>query len=107
MGYYSVISVYSDQPEDEHVKIIEQFREENEYAEWALDEDGNGQDSVKWYEFENDIKEFSSRFPTVEFEIYRDREESEDFEKMLVINGKSTSVMGVVEYPKFDRTKLK
>jgi len=84
MGYYTCFTLETKTSDNlgEHpdrASIIERLRSENESAEYALDENGETHSDAKWYEHENDLREFSKLYPDVLFELYGDGENSDDF----------------------------
>ena len=44
-------------------------------------------ESIKWYNAEEDLKDLSLQFPFYLFELYREGEESMDFERLTFHNG--------------------
>lgn len=114
MGYSSTyeLALYDgllDKPLDEETaeKIIADLRDNNHNAEYALDEEGSTNDSCKWYDSDTDLKEFSKKYPTVLFDLYREGEESGDLSHFYAINGKYQNAPAEVVYPEFDPEKLR
>lgn len=103
MGYYSHYNLSILEGEDE---LIEKFREENEEAAFAFDEDGVSQDSTKWYDSDEDLIEFSKKHPEALFLLDSQGEEGEQ-SKLYVKNGKSQECPGEVIFAPFDPNKLK
>lgn len=69
MGTYSNYSLTIECDEKEHnpKEIIAQLRQEYEEAEYALDENGETANEAKWYDFSENMKEFSKKYPNVLF----------------------------------------
>ena len=57
------------------------------------------EDSVKWYEFETDMCEFSKKFPTYVIEAARSGEDSGDFKLYRFKNGKCQTVKAEIRFP--------
>jgi hypothetical protein len=105
MGYYSN---YSLEVEGENaLEIIKALREQNKEAEAALGEEGERTgESVKWYNSNSDLIEFSKQYPNVLFHLQREGEEILDIEYFWARDGVGYSEEIKVIYPKFDETKL-
>src|SRR5690242_6334705 len=86
--------------------IIEQFRAEHGGAEYALDKDGATYDSCKWYEHEDDLRAFSTKYPNVLFTLHGEGEENEDIWDKYFLNGKCQVAKAEWTIPPFDPTKL-
>ncbi|MFO1392076.1 MAG: hypothetical protein U1E94_07700 [Agitococcus sp.] len=69
MGTYSNYSITVECDETKHnpKEIIAHLRQEYEEAEFALDENGETADEAKWYDFSENMKEFSKKYPDVLF----------------------------------------
>lgn len=104
MGYYtqySLIVIDGDQD------LIRQFREENENAKWALQEDGSCEQECKWYNSTQELEEFSKKHPEALFQMDGIGEEDDDIWSLWCRNGKSYQEKAVIIYPVYDETKLK
>jgi hypothetical protein len=101
MGYYTKFNLTVTPDNGE---IIPQFRKENENAEYALDDDGNFYEEAKWYYSQDELCEFSLKHPDVLFLLEGDGEDSENFWRLYVKNGKKHHQVGIVTYPEFDET---
>ena len=103
MGYYTqhqlqVINGDSD--------LIRQFREENENAKYAMDDEGYTQNECKWYESDNDMKAFSQKHPDALFQLDGVGEENDDVWRQWWQNGKCQTTKGVLVYEKYDKDKM-
>lgn len=103
MGYYSHYTLTVLEGDE---SLIETFREENEEAQYAFDENGACQDSTKWYDSDDDLKAFSLKHPDALFLLESQGEEGEQ-SQLYVQNGKSQECPGTVIFEPFDRSKLK
>jgi len=105
MGYYSNFSLgvyHADAG-----AIIADLREHNEYAHKAMDEAGCTQDSTKWYEMDEDMKEFSKKYPEVLFEMTRQGESGGEDQCIYYFkNGKKQECWAIITFPDFDHDKL-
>ena len=111
MGYYtwhnlevSRIPGYTNGPTPEDA--IKQLREDSEGAKYALDEDGNGQDSCKWYEHEQDLRNISRKFPHLLFKLSGEGEENGDLWEIYAVNGVLQECRAEIVYPPMDSALL-
>lgn len=86
--------------------IIAKLRETNEMAEYALDDTGCTHNDAKWYDHEQELKEFSKNYPDALFVLYGDGECSDDFWYTYFKNGKVQHAPVRLEYDQFDESKL-
>lgn len=108
MGYYTNYSLTIEKGEEGiQDQIIEQFREENDNAGYALSEGGNQGQECKWYDSDKDLAEFSKKHPTVLFKLRGEGEESGDIWELYVQNGKSQKCTAKLVFEQFDPKKLK
>jgi hypothetical protein len=109
MGYYTyhiltVLDKDGKEVSDDqlliHQKAIAELSGYNEYM---------FEDSIKWYNIDDDMIEYSKRHPELLFLIERDGEETEDYSKEHYKNGKSLSCQGIMSivYEEFDESKMK
>ena len=63
-------------------------------------------DTIKWYEWEEDIRNLSKEFPDILFEVSGDGEESEDFWIAYFLNGKMQFCPGRIVYDDFSESAL-
>jgi len=108
MGYRSVVQlvVVSDDKDLREI-IINDFMHLSKDAEWSIDEDGLGIDESRWSYLSSEMRLLSEMHPSIILEAYRKGEEVDDFEVIYAFAGKIQSEYGVVEYGKFNITKLK
>lgn len=88
-------------------EIIEDLRQSNDCAALALDENGNTENSCKWYSHSKDMKEFSKKYPDKVFELSGEGEESGDLWKAYYWNGKEQMCRAVLVYPSYDPKKFR
>lgn len=69
MGTYSnySVTIECDETTYNSKEIIAHLRQEYEEAEYALDENGETANEAKWYDFSDNMKEFSKKYPDVLF----------------------------------------
>lgn len=108
MGYYSyfTMSVIEGATHDEGLEIINEFREENEYANLALGEDGYPDGHMKWYDHEEELKEFSKKHPDKLFQLSVEGEENGDMSEKYFKNGKMQVCKAEISFPPYDENKL-
>lgn len=87
--------------------IIEELSDENDDAAYALDENGNTEMPCKWYDHDEDLKEFSKKYPELLFILNVEGEEPGDIWREYFKNGKMYSDKAEIIFPEFDESKLK
>lgn len=73
---------------------------------YAIDPEGESVDSCKWYQHEEEVREFSKQFPDVLFTLSGAGEESGDIWKQYFVNGKSQYTKAKLVFEDFDLAKL-
>ena len=108
MGYYTryTLSLVGAANPDDELRIIHQLREWNEYAEHAFSDAGSQSSEVKWYDHEDDLLDFSRRFPQVTFKLSGRGEENGDIWDKYFRNGKMQTCRAEIRKPDFDPSKL-
>jgi hypothetical protein len=97
MGYYTYFKLNVIEGGDLNIDYQEELEEMIDYY---LD------DSIKWYDHENDMRKFSMKYPNVVFELTGEGEEAGDLWKEYYKNGKMQQCDAVIIYPDFDESKL-
>ena len=59
--------------------IIEDLRSANEEASYAINEDGTNRDEAKWYAANEELKDFSKKYPGVVFVLAKESADPEEF----------------------------
>ncbi len=103
MGY---ITSYRLQVIEGDPDLIRQFVDECENANYAIDADGNAQESCKWYKSEEDMKAFSKKHPEALFRLDGEGEDSDDLWQQYWRNGKCQNIPAEITYAPFDETKM-
>lgn len=109
MGYYTCFNLKIVDEKDVELdkpEIIKEIRGMFEVASWALDEDGDSEDSCKWYEWEKDMLEVSKKFPNNIFRMSGDGEESDDKWIVYIMNGKIQHCPVQISYDPLDLSKI-
>ena len=109
MGYYTRFELSVDIPdhiETTETDIISNFRLENENAEYAIDDNGCTIQETKWYEWKDELLEFSKKYPECLFTMRGEGEESGDIWKAYVKNGKIQYTQAKLVFANFDESKL-
>ena len=86
--------------------IIEELREYSDAASLALDEDGDTNESCKWYDHLQDMTEFSKRYPDHVFKLIGRGEENQDIWIEYYKNGKSQVCKAIIRFDEYDESKL-
>lgn len=90
-----IIYEIGDKPDERDVKYLAEVEERGMYA--VLN------DSLKWYEHEDDMCKLSTMFPDLYFTLEGDGEEFDDFWRKLFHDGQCIGyVNGEIYYPEFD-----
>ncbi len=104
MGYYTY---YTLQIIKGNGELIKEFRNQNDSAQYAIDEYGNSNTQTKWYSSERDLIDFSLNHPDTLFKLSGEGEDSGDIWDLYVQNGKTQFCKAQIVIPPFDPTKLK
>ena len=86
--------------------LIEELREFSDEAVYAIDNNGDTEDSTKWYDHQDDLKAFSSMHPKVIFKLIGEGEESGDLWHEYYMDGKMQLCKAVISYPNFNSDLL-
>lgn len=65
------------------------------------------EESVKWYDHEKDMRDFSRKYPEVVFELSGEGEENGDIWKAYFKNGKMQRCKAIITFDSFDEAKMK
>jgi len=103
MGYYTSYNLSMIEGDE---KLINEFRDFSENAKYAIDEDGECQDSCKWYTSNEELIKFSKTKPDAIFMLSGEGEENGDAWRLYVKDGHSQECRAEMIYPEFDRGKL-
>jgi hypothetical protein len=104
MGYYTYYELSIKKGDD---NLISEFIKSNVDAPFALDSSGYSRQECRWYNHENDLKEFSLKYPETLFELKGEGEEHSDSWIKYIQNGKCQTCRGIITFDDFDETKLK
>jgi len=94
---------WNDGEEDDLIAVL---RANNEEAAYAFNDDGRSEDGTKWYDYRQDMIEFSKRFPDVLFRLHGEGEEGGDLWDEYYKNGQYQHCPVRMEYDDFDENKL-
>lgn len=104
MGYYTGYTLKVDP--GPAGPIIDDLRRTCEDAEYALDANGNQSELSKWYENEQDLREFSKLYPEHLFTLSGEGEEAGDVWKKYFKDGKCQVAKAVIAIAEFNPKKL-
>lgn len=68
-------------------------------------DDSDGE--TRWYEHEENMKEFSTKYPDLLFILYGEGEESTDIWRKYFVNGKMQMASAKIVFDEFDERKLR
>jgi hypothetical protein len=104
MGYYTHHNLSTD---SDNYELIEEFREANECARFAIDCSGDCEESCKWYSHEIDLRSFSKLHPEVLFTLKGEGEEAGDIWVEYYKNGLMQRVNAKLVFDEYDESLLK
>lgn len=108
MGYYTdfTVSIAPQSPENMDEDQFESVLSElTILSGYSFDPEGNAR-SIKWYDYEEDMKIFSTLYPNHIFLVEGDGEESGDVWKHYFKNGKSICIQPTLSWPEVDFSTL-
>lgn len=104
IGYYTRFKLTVTGETD--IDVIGEFRNENDYAEGALDENGRSAGECKWYDCKEDVLELSKKHPNILFLLEGEGEEAGDVWRLYARNGKSCYQKAKMVFEQFDESML-
>lgn len=107
MAYLTYYSLQIESPtlaEQEHALTV--LRESSEEAREALTADGSSWRWWAWYEHEDDMRQFSSKFPDMLFILSGKGEENEDIWVKYFKDGRMQASYATIILDEFDERKL-
>lgn len=89
-------------------EVITQLRSELEEAKYSLEPNGScsGNDS-RWYEHEQQLKEFSKKHPNILFTLHGEGEQADDQWNKYFLGGKVQVEKAQIQIAVFDPLKLR
>lgn len=107
MGYLTNYSLtLHNATEDQEAKVLNLLNAK-EIIGYALTDDFNAYDSVKWYDHKKDMIEISIAVPDVLFELHGEGEETGDIWDHYFKNGKAQLCKAKIVIPPFDENQMK
>lgn len=103
MGYDTSYSLTIQPANPETILALKEFSEE---ADYCLNDDGSCGESGKWYEHEEELREFSEHRLDVLFTLSGEGCESGDIWKKYFKNGKCQVAKAQITIAEFDPKKL-
>jgi len=86
--------------------LIDQFRDVSEDAQYAIDSNGDSEESCKWYNHQDELKKFSLLHPDALFKLGGEGEESGDIWHEYYQNGKMQLCKAQIVFADFDTRLL-
>ena len=102
MGYYTHFDVTMTGPDNDLKDLADYIDIAWEDLEFDYSKPGNFNTHAKWYDWEEDFIMLSLTWPTVEFLITGEGEQSPDFWKALVLNGRLQIKDAEIFFPPFE-----
>ena len=87
--------------------IIAEFVSSYEYAGYALNKKGNTSEPCSWYDHDEQLAEFSKKYPNWLFVLSGKGEEAGDIWKNYYLNGQVQKAVARITFDEFDEKKLK
>lgn len=87
--------------------ILTDLRKTYDEARYALTESGSTNNSSKWYEHKENLKEFSKKYPNWLFTLSGKGEESGDIWKAYFVNGKMQLAKARIVIDEFNPKELR
>lgn len=100
MGYYTIFQCQTETTGEQRDKL-------GEISGYSIESMFDGEENVKWYDFESDIKQWSEIYPDQLFEWWGEGEESGDMWRAYVKNGKYFYQKAKIMFEDFDEKSLK
>src|SRR5258708_2298192 len=109
MGYYTCFSLNVMTADNSTIHreaeaIIAKLRETNENANYALGEDGAMEMDAKWYDYSEELREFSKLYPDALLVLYGEGESTGDFWYSYIRDGKAQYTPARIEFDEFDES---
>lgn len=108
MGYYTYFTLTIERAPSEEFKLqaIAELRADSESAAYALDENGDGVETCKWYNHDDDMIAISARWPGFLFILFGDGEDSTDQWYKYYLGGKMQYCPGEMVFPEFNEEDM-
>lgn len=109
MGYHTKFNLKIANCPSTYIEeeIISELRDINECAKYAIDEFGDTEEESKWYDHEQDLKEFSLQYPEFIFVLEGIGEAHDDMWIKYFKNGKCQVCDAIITFDPFDESELK
>lgn len=104
MGY---LTTYNLETIPHTPQAILDLLEDSDGAQYSLNDLGNSEGSSRWYEHEEDLREFSKQYPDVLFKLKGEGEEQGDSWFKYFKNGKMQECNAKITYDEFNEGKLR
>jgi hypothetical protein len=104
MGYYTRHELSIKSGSD---NLIKELREYSQEASYALQDNGDTEESCKWYGHQDELRSFSLLHPEALFKLEGEGEESCDIWVEYYQNGKMQLCKAKISFDGFDESLLK
>ena len=99
MGYYTRHKLVIQNGSND---LIQKLRDFSDEANYAFDQNGDPEDSTKWYRHQDELKSFSAMHPEVIFKLIGEGEENGDLWHEYYMGGKMQVCKAFITYPHFN-----
>jgi hypothetical protein len=106
MSYYTEFKLKITTPDCDEYDIITHLKNTCDYANQALQNNGETNDSSGWRSYMTDLEKFSLLYPNALFELKGYGEDSEHIWIAYFKNGDSYQEDAKIIFPEFDISKL-
>ena len=103
MGYYTKHELVIQNGSND---LIQELREFSDDAAYAFDHSGDPEESIKWYNHQDELKVFSAMHPKVIFKLIGKGEENGDLWHEYYMDGMVQICKAVISYPNFNSDLL-
>lgn len=88
-------------------EVYAQFYAQSEEARYAMTRNGSPSEECKWYNHEDELKNFSKKYPAYVFTLKGEGEESGDIWVKYFLNGKQQTANAKIIFDPLDINRLK
>lgn len=107
MGYYTAYSLDVSGASIEQMDRIVDFLSKRKIIGYALNDNLECYDTVKWYDHNTDMLELSIEIPDLLFCLHGEGEDTEDLWNKYYKNGRMQECYAEIVYPGYDPRKLR
>jgi len=106
MGYTTSHTLIVHVPQGDSSDVIDDLRNTSDSAKYAINDTGGTEEPCKWYQHEEDLRDFSKKYPDLLFELKGAGEDSGDIWVEYYKNGKMQRVEARIIFDPFNEHEL-